>query len=96
MAARAQHVGVTHFVLTYAGACHCPRPIGPDGLDSTVDFFAKSAYAMMTAPVAIRPIPALVPRDLSAGEGIWVDTRGRRIAPGDPFRPGLYFRKLRR
>ena len=93
MAARAQHVGVTHYVLTYNGACHCPRPIGPDGLDSTVDFFAKSAYAMMTAPVAMRPIPAMVRRDLGVSGGLWVDTRGRRLVQGDHFQPGLYFRK---
>ena len=93
MAERAQHIGLLNFTLTYKGNCHCPRPIGPDGLDSTVDFFAKSAYTMMTsAATKLRPVVALAPRDLTGDGGTWVDSRGRLRQAGKPFRPGLYFR----
>jgi hypothetical protein len=97
MAARALHVGVQHFVLTYKGGCHCPRPIGPDGLDSTIDFFAKSTYTMMTSvPTNIRSVLALTQRELPEA-GPWVDTRGRparMLSEGSHgFHPGLYFRR---
>ncbi len=102
MAARAQHLGIQHFVLTYNGNCHCPRPIGPDGLDSTVDFFAKSAYAMMTTPVTgMRPVVAWSERDLAAARGPWVDIQGRKVtglsagrdnSQANPFQAGIFFR----
>jgi hypothetical protein len=72
VAARASHVGVPKTLLTYAGACHCPRPTGPTGLDSTVDFFAKSAYGFMTAPPTTRIGILLFERDrerLAAAHG---------------------------
>ncbi|MDB5051076.1 MAG: hypothetical protein JWO30_4147 [Fibrobacteres bacterium] len=99
--ARATHIGLPHALKTFTGACHCPRPIGPTGVDSTVDFFAKSVYEFMTAPTTrIRPAVAFSPRDLeTVGETEWVDVRGQRVRLKVPagaarvpaFRPGLYF-----
>lgn len=95
--ARAGKVGVTAAVLTFQGACHCPHPGGPGGVDSTLDFFGKQAYAMMAAPpTAVRRTRhARAALDegqwmaLAAEKG-WVDTQGRGLRRA---RPGVYFRR---
>jgi hypothetical protein len=107
VAARAAHVSVPKTLLTYAGSCHCPRPIGPTGLDSTVDFFAKSAYGFMTAPPTTRIEVVLTRQAFQglAGSGDAYDVNGvmvRSSGEDKPassrvraFRAGIYFRKSR-
>jgi pimeloyl-ACP methyl ester carboxylesterase len=52
---RADNLGINASLLTYRGDCHCPRPVGPDGIDSTMDFFGKSLYNLMTVPAGSLP-----------------------------------------
>ena len=52
---RAENVGVKTSMLTYQGDCHCPHPVGPDGIDSTMDFFGKSLYNLMIGPTSSQP-----------------------------------------
>jgi hypothetical protein len=74
---RFNHMGVDHRILTVPGSCHCPHNTDATGLDESIDFLAKSAYAFMTAaPTDIRArqagrdvgryAVALSPRDLRA------------------------------
>ncbi len=94
VAARAAHVNVPKTLLTYAGACHCPRPIGPNGLDSTVDFFAKSAYGFMIAPASTRIEAALFPGDyrMPIDGGTAYDLSGAEIRSGVEVRVEAGFR----
>lgn len=89
--ARANHMGIGAAVLTFQGACHCPHPGGPGGVDSTVDFFGKQVYALMTAaPTALAHVTlarmalAFDARDLSrlSGSGRVYDLEGKRIDYG--------------
>jgi dienelactone hydrolase len=92
---RATHVSVPVYLQTFQGFCHCPHPGGPGGIDSTLDFFGKSIYSMMTAPAtSVRMEVALTPEDLRAraGDGDAFDAEGRMNAP-DRFRPGIYWVK---
>lgn len=101
--ARATHMGIANALLTYKGSCHCPHPSGPDGIDSTVDFFGKSLYTMMTTPTAGigRLSIALTAQALAGpnGDENFFDLQGKRIQPQSPrhgpaadadFHPGLY------
>lgn len=52
---RAENLGIKASLLTYQGDCHCPHPVGPDGIDSTLDFFGKSLYNLMIGPAGTVP-----------------------------------------
>lgn len=102
---RMNHMGIQILVKSYPQDCHCYHQVDGTGLDLTIDFLAKSAYAIMTA----RAATSLVGIALSQGDlrllppqdGIY-DLRGERFQESDPaikanpasaFHPGLYFRK---
>jgi para-nitrobenzyl esterase len=103
--ARARHMGVPNAILTYNASCHCPHPGGPNGVDSTIDFFGKSVYAMMTAPTQVRKLAvAFSAGDIggAAADDRVYDLEGKRILPdpkkespypASPFQAGLYFLK---
>ncbi|MDB5049186.1 MAG: hypothetical protein JWO30_2257 [Fibrobacteres bacterium] len=88
---RLTHLGVPHRILAIPGNCHCPHNTDAAGVDQSIDFLAKSAYAFMTtAPTPIRARPAdryavaFSPRDLHAfsPQGTFYDLKGKRLEPG--------------
>jgi hypothetical protein len=80
--ARAVHVDIPNYLRTFQGDCHCPHPGGPGGVDSTLDFFGKSVYSLMTMPTtAVKMDVALTADDLEtrAAEGETYGANGKRI-----------------
>lgn len=91
---RLKHTGVQHRILAIPGSCHCPHNTDATGVDQSIDFLAKSAYAFMTsAPTAIRTrhagrdaaryAVALSPRDLKnfSSQGNLYDLKGKAMGP---------------
>lgn len=97
IAIRMRGLGIPVRVRTFPGNCHCPHPRDASGLDSTEDFFAKSAYEFMQLQATpARLAPLLSRRDFEAalGQGKVYDMRGARIKPSESrFRMGLFFRR---
>jgi hypothetical protein len=89
---RAKNAGVKYRLLTHQGECHCPHRIGPNGLDSSIDFLSKSAYEFMTAPPTAHielALSAGAPGRLADGSQVF-DLQGRKMRGP---KQGLYFRK---
>ena len=94
------HLGISNDLLTFSGSCHCPHPGGPGGIDSTIDFFGKSIYNLMTklitSSIAIHPITAgFSANDLShlSPDYELYDLRGKKISLSSTskgFSSGLY------
>ncbi|MDB5047847.1 MAG: hypothetical protein JWO30_918 [Fibrobacteres bacterium] len=106
--ARAIHMGISAAVLTFQASCHCPHPGGPGGIDSTLDFFGKSVYNLMTAPAtSLQRLAAVLSvtdlPQLSQADGIYdmsgksLDPAGLKDTPSSRtrFRPGLFLLRYR-